>query len=223
VIETQSLGKTYGRGMFALRDLNLTINKGEFAFLTGPSGAGKSTLLRLLLLQERPSEGEIIVGGRNLSDLSRDEVQAYRRTVGFVFQDFKLIASKTVFENVSFALRVVGHPVDQQRRRTYQVLKWVGLQHRLNAYAEELSGGEQQRVAIARALVNEPHIVLADEPTGNLDPDLSLEIMNLFRDINARGTTVLVATHDRELIKWVGRRVIQLEHGLITGGREPSP
>jgi cell division transport system ATP-binding protein len=223
VIETQSLAKTYGRGMYALRDLNLTINKGEFAFLTGPSGAGKSTLLRLLLLQERPSEGEIIVGGRNLSDLSRDEVQAYRRTVGFVFQDFKLIASKTIFENVSFALRVVGHPVDQQRRRTYQVLKWVGLQHRLNAYPEELSGGEQQRVAIARALVNEPHIVLADEPTGNLDPDLSLEIMNLFRDINARGTTVLVATHDRELIKWVGRRVIQLEHGLLTGGREPAP
>jgi cell division transport system ATP-binding protein len=223
VIETRSLAKTYGRGMYALRDLNLTINKGEFAFLTGPSGAGKSTLLRLLLLQERPSEGEIIVGGRNLSDLSRDEVQAYRRTVGFVFQDFKLIASKTIFENVSFALRVVGHPVDQQRRRTYQVLKWVGLQHRLNAYPEELSGGEQQRVAIARALVNEPHIVLADEPTGNLDPDLSLEIMNLFRDINARGTTVLVATHDRELIKWVGRRVIQLEHGLLTGGREPAP
>jgi cell division transport system ATP-binding protein len=223
VIETQSLAKTYGRGMYALRDLNLTINKGEFAFLTGSSGAGKSTLLRLLLLQERPSEGEIIVGGRNLSDLSRDEVQAYRRTVGFVFQDFKLIASKTIFENVSFALRVVGHPVDQQRRRTYQVLKWVGLQHRLNAYPEELSGGEQQRVAIARALVNEPHIVLADEPTGNLDPDLSLEIMNLFRDINARGTTVLVATHDRELIKWVGRRVIQLEHGLLTGGREPAP
>jgi len=223
VIETQSLAKTYGRGMYALRDLNVTINKGEFAFLTGPSGAGKSTLLRLLLLQERPTEGQVIVGGRNLSELSRDEVQAYRRTVGFVFQDFKLIPSKTVFENVSFALRVVGHPVDQQRRRTYQVLKWVGLQHRLNAFAQELSGGEQQRVAIARALVNEPHIVLADEPTGNLDPDLSLEIMNLFRDINARGTTVLVATHDRELIKWVGRRVIQLEHGQVTGSQEPAP
>jgi cell division transport system ATP-binding protein len=223
VIETQSLAKIYGRGMYALRELNLTINKGEFAFLTGPSGAGKSTLLRLLLLQERPSEGQVIVGGRNLSELSRDEVQAYRRTVGFVFQDFKLIPSKTVFENVSFALRVVGHPVDQQRRRTYQVLKWVGLQHRLNAYAQELSGGEQQRVAIARALVNEPQIVLADEPTGNLDPDLSLEIMNLFRDINARGTTVLVATHDRELIKWVGRRVIQLEHGHVTGSGATAP
>jgi cell division transport system ATP-binding protein len=223
VIETQSVAKVYGRGMYALRDLNLKIDKGEFAFLTGPSGAGKSTLLRLLLLQERPSEGQIIVGGRNLSDLKRDEVQAYRRTVGFVFQDFKLIATKTVFENVSFALRVLGQPVEQQRRRTYQVLKWVGLQHRLNALPEELSGGEQQRVAIARALVNEPHIVLADEPTGNLDPDLSLEIMNLFRDINARGTTVLVATHDRELIKWVGRRVIQLETGRVAGTPEPAP
>jgi cell division transport system ATP-binding protein len=223
VIETQSLAKTYGRGMFALRDLNLKIEKGEFAFLTGPSGSGKSTLLRLLLLEERPTEGEIIVGGRNLSHLTRDEVQAYRRTVGFVFQDFKLIASKTIFDNVAFALRVLGQPIEQQRRRTYQVLKWVGLQHRLNALPEELSGGEQQRVAIARALVNEPHIVLADEPTGNLDPDLSLEIMNLFRDINARGTTVLVATHDRELIKWVGRRVIQLEHGQQPGSLEPEP
>jgi len=217
VIETQGLGKIYGRGLYALRDLNLTIDKGEFVFLTGPSGAGKSTLLRLLLLQERPTAGEVIVAGRNLSGLTRNEVQAYRRTVGFVFQDFKLITTKTVFENVSFALRVLGMPVEQQRRRTYQVLKWVGLQHRLNSLPDELSGGEQQRVAIARALVNEPHLVLADEPTGNLDPDLSLEIMNLFRDINASGTTVVVATHDRELIKWVGRRVVQLEHGQLAG------
>jgi len=223
VIETQSLAKTYGRGMYALRDLNLKVDKGEFAFLTGPSGAGKSTLLRLLLLEERPSEGEVIVGGRNLSHLTRDEIQAYRRTVGFVFQDFKLIPTKTIFENVAFVQRVLGRPVEEQRRSTYQVLKWVGLQHRLNALPEELSGGEQQRVAIARALVNEPHLVLADEPTGNLDPDLSLEIMNLFRDMNARGTTVLVATHDRELIKWVGRRVIHLDHGEMVGGTEPRP
>jgi cell division transport system ATP-binding protein len=215
VIETHGLGKAYGRGLYALRDLTLTVDKGEFVFLTGPSGAGKSTLLRLLLLQERPTEGSAIVGGRNLVRLSRREVQAYRRTVGFVFQDFKLIPTKTVFENVSFALRVLGVPIEHQRRRTYQVLKWVGLQHRLNAYPLQLSGGEQQRVAIARALVNEPQLVLADEPTGNLDPDLSLEIMNLFRDINASGTTVLVATHDRELIKWVGRRTIHLEHGRL--------
>jgi cell division transport system ATP-binding protein len=220
VIETTALGKTYGRGLYALRDLNLTVEKGEFAFLTGPSGAGKSTLLRLLLLQERPTEGQVAVAGRDLADLTPAEVQAYRRTVGFVFQDFKLIATKTVFENVAFVLRVLGQPIEQQRRRTYQVLKWVGLQHRLNALPEELSGGEQQRVAIARALVNEPHLVLADEPTGNLDPDLSLEIMNLFRDINASGTTVLVATHDRELIKWVGRRVIQLDQGRLAGSSE---
>ena len=223
MIETQSLSKTYGRGTYALQNLNLSVDKGEFAFLTGPSGAGKSTLLRLLLLEERPSEGEVIVGGRNLSHLTRDEIQAYRRTVGFVFQDFKLIPTKTVFDNVSFVQRVLGRPVEEQRRNTYQVLKWVGLQHRLNALPQELSGGEQQRVAIARALVNEPHLVLADEPTGNLDPDLSLEIMNLFRDMNARGTTVLVATHDRELIKWVGRRVISLDHGQMLGGPEPRP
>ena len=215
MIETQGLGKVYGRGLYALKDLTLSIGKGEFVFLTGPSGAGKSTLLRLLLLQERPTEGDVIVGGRNLARLSQTEVQTYRRTVGFVFQDFKLITTKTVFENVSFALRVLGLPVDQQRRRTYQVLKWVGLQHRLNALPTELSGGEQQRVAVARALVNEPQLILADEPTGNLDPDLSLEIMNLFRDINSSGTTVVVATHDRELIKWVGRRVVQLEHGHL--------
>jgi cell division transport system ATP-binding protein len=220
VIETQSVSKMYGREEYAIRDLSLTVEKGEFAFLTGPSGAGKSTLLRLLLLQERPTEGTVIVGGRDLSTLSPAEIQAYRRTVGFVFQDFKLIESKTIVENVAFVLKVLGQPVEQQRRRTYQVLKWVGLQHRHNAYPLELSGGEQQRVAVARALVNEPHLVLADEPTGNLDPDLSLEIMNLFRDINASGTTVLVATHDRELIKWVGRRVIQLEHGH-TAGAEP--
>ena len=222
MIETQSLSKTYGRGTFALENLNLKIEKGEFVFLTGPSGAGKSTLLRLLLLQEKPSEGDVIVNGRNLSHLDREETQAYRRQVGFVFQDFKLIPTKTIFENVSFVGRVLGQPIEVQRSRTYQVLKWVGLQHRLNALPEELSGGEQQRVAIARALVNEPHIVLADEPTGNLDPDLSLEIMNLFRDMNARGTTVLVATHDRELIKWVGRRVISLDQGLLVGGPEPT-
>ena len=217
MIETVNVTKEYGREEYGVRNLSMKVEKGEFAFLTGPSGAGKSTLLRLLLLQEKPTSGQVVINDRDLSTMTPAEVQAYRRTVGFVFQDFKLIPTKTIFENVAFVLRVLGQPVEQQRRRTYQVLKWVGLQHRHNAYPLELSGGEQQRVAIARALVNEPHIMLADEPTGNLDPDLSLEIMNLFRDINASGTTVLVATHDRELIKWVGRRVIQLDHGMLAG------
>jgi cell division transport system ATP-binding protein len=215
VIEATRVSKEYGRGVYALRDLSLRIDKGDFVFLTGPSGAGKSTLLRLLLRQDVPTEGEIVVGGRNLATLKPRQVQAYRRSLGFVFQDFKLLPGKTVLENVAFVPRVLGMAMSQQQRRTFQVLKWVGLQHRMNAYPRELSGGEQQRIAIARALVNDPAIILADEPTGNLDPDLSLEIMNLFREINARGTTVVVATHDRELIRRVGRRSVTLDHGHI--------
>lgn len=216
MIRAAHLSKSYGRGIFALRDVSLEVDKGDFVFVTGPSGAGKSTFLRLLLRQEIPTDGRIEVGGRNLATLSLSEVQAYRRTVGFVFQDFKLIPSKTVHENVSLMLQVMGEATVQQQRRTFQVLKWVGLQHRANAFPPELSGGEQQRVAIARALVNEPALILADEPTGNLDPDLAYEVMNLFRDINARGTTVLVASHDRELIQRVGRKAIRLDHGHLS-------
>lgn len=215
MIETYHLSKVYGRGVYALRDLTLTIDKGEFLFLTGASGAGKSTLLRLLLLAETPTEGTLKVGGRVLSDMTPSEVQTYRRTIGFVFQDFRLIPRFTVFQNVAFVMRVLGVDLATRQRKTFQVLKWVGLQHRMNAFPEELSGGEQQRVAIARALVNDPHIILADEPTGNLDPDLSLDIMNVFREINARGTTVLVATHDREMIRRVGRKSITLDHGRL--------
>jgi cell division transport system ATP-binding protein len=215
VIEAYHVSKTYARGVYALRDLSLRVEKGDFVFLTGPSGAGKSTLLRLLIRQDVPSEGQLIVGGRNLATLTTRQIQSYRRSLGFVFQDFKLLPGKTVLENVSFVPRVLGMAEAQQQRRTFQVLKWVGLQHRMNAYPLELSGGEQQRIAIARALVNDPAIILADEPTGNLDPDLSLEIMNLFREINARGTTVVVATHDRELIRRVGRRAVTLDHGNI--------
>jgi cell division transport system ATP-binding protein len=215
VIEANNVSKAYTRGVYALRDLSLRIDKGDFVFLTGPSGAGKSTLLRLLLRRDVPTEGQLIVGGRNLATLSPRQVQSYRRSLGFVFQDFKLLPAKTVLENVSFVPRVLGMAASQQQRRTFQVLKWVGLQHRMAAYPLELSGGEQQRIAIARALVNDPTIILADEPTGNLDPDLSLEIMNLFREINARGTTVVVATHDRELIRRVGRRAVTLDHGHI--------
>jgi cell division transport system ATP-binding protein len=215
LIEAHHLSKLYSRGVYALRDLSLTIDKGEFLFLTGPSGAGKSTLLRLLLREELPSEGDLKVSGRNLKLLSPSQIQNYRRTVGFIFQDFRLIPRFTVFQNVAFVMKVLGVDVAVQQRKTFQVLKWVGLQHRMNAYPEELSGGEQQRIAIARALVNEPQLVLADEPTGNLDPDLSLEIMNLFREINARGTTVVVATHDRDLIRRVGRRTLTLDQGRI--------
>jgi cell division transport system ATP-binding protein len=215
MIEAYHVSKAYSRGVFAVRDLSLRVDKGDFIFLTGPSGAGKSTLLRLLLRQEVPSEGQLVVAGRNLATLTPRQVQAYRRSLGFVFQDFKLLPGKTVLENVAFVPRVLGMALSQQQRRTFQVLKWVGLQHRMNAFPLELSGGEQQRVAIARALVNDPAVILADEPTGNLDPDLSLEIMNLFREINARGTTVVVATHDRELIRRVGRRAVTLDHGHI--------
>ena len=215
MIEAQRLSKTYSRGVYALRELTLRIDKGDFVFLTGPSGAGKSTFLRLLLRQDVPSDGQLLVGGRNLAELTPGQTQAYRRSLGFVFQDFKLLPSKTVLENIAFVPRVLGMAATQQQRRTFQVLKWVGLQHRMSAHPLELSGGEQQRVAIARAIVNDPVIILADEPTGNLDPDLSLEIMNLFREINARGTTVVVATHDRELIRRVGRRAVTLDHGQI--------
>jgi cell division transport system ATP-binding protein len=215
VIEAANLSKQYSRGVYALRELTISIDKGEFIFLTGPSGAGKSTLLRLLLREEIPTEGQLTVLGRDLAEMSSAQTQAYRRSLGFVFQDFRLIPRLTVFQNVAFVMRVLGVPDMIQQRKTFQVLKWVGLQHRMNAVPEELSGGEQQRVAIARALVNEPQLVLADEPTGNLDPDLSLEIMNLFREINSRGTTVVVATHDRELIRRVGRRSITLDHGRV--------
>jgi cell division transport system ATP-binding protein len=215
MIESSHLSKVYRKGVYALRDLSLTVEKGEFIFLTGPSGSGKSTFLRLLLREDVPTEGQLKVFGRSLGELTDAQVQAYRRSIGFIFQDFRLIPRFTVFQNVAFVMRVLGVPPAVQQRKTFQMLKWVGLQHRMNAHPEELSGGEQQRIAIARALVNDPQLVLADEPTGNLDPDLSLEIMNMFRELNARGTTVVVATHDRELIRRVGRRAITLEHGNL--------
>jgi cell division transport system ATP-binding protein len=215
VIEARHLSKRYSRGLYALRDLSLTVEKGEFVFLTGPSGAGKSTFLRLLLRQELPSDGTIVVNGRDLATLGRRDVQEYRRGLGFIFQNFKLIPTRTVVENITFVPEVLGVPPNQRGRRAFQVLKWVGLQHRMTAYPPDLSGGEQQRVAIARALINDPVLLLADEPTGNLDPDLSLEIMNLLREVNAGGTTVVVATHDRELIRLVGRRTISLDQGKV--------
>jgi len=215
VIEAINLSKLYGRGVYALRDLSLRVDKGEFVFLTGPSGAGKSTLLRLLLRRDVPTEGQLVVNGRDLKTLSATEVQAYRRSLGFVFQDFKLLPTKTVLENVAFVPHVLGMAVTQQQRRTFQVLKWVGLQHRMNAFPMELSGGEQQRIAIARALVNDPTIILADEPTGNLDPDTSVGIMQLLYRINRSGTTILMVTHDREMVDKMRRRVIALDKGRL--------
>ena len=213
VISARQLSKRYGSKL-AVDNLNFDIPAGRIVGLIGPNGSGKTTTLKAALGLV-PFEGELKVLGRDLKTLGRSQVQTFRRHVGFVFQDFRLIPRFTVFQNVAFVMRVLGLPVATQQRKTFQVLKWVGLQHRMNAFPEELSGGEQQRIAIARALVNDPQLVLADEPTGNLDPDLSLEIMNLFREINARGTTVLVATHDRELIRRVGRRSITLDHGKV--------
>jgi cell division transport system ATP-binding protein len=219
VIEAHHLTKDYRTGTHALKDVSFSVEKGEFVFLTGPSGAGKSTLLRLLLRADIPSSGDLVVNGRNLARLNAPQVQAYRRSVGFVFQDFKLIPRKTVLDNIVLVPRLMGVPEHQLRRRATQALSEVGLAERLNALPMELSGGEQQRVAIARALVSEPLLFLADEPTGNLDPVLSLEVMSLFRSINARGTTVLIATHDRALIRHLGKRVITLDHGKLIDAR----
>jgi cell division transport system ATP-binding protein len=215
MIELFGVSKKYGQFREALYDVSFRIASGELVFLTGPSGAGKSTLLRLLFLEEPPTEGQILVNGRNIGVLPDSQVPYLRRTMGVVFQDFKLIARKTIFENISFVQNVLGLPRAEQKRRAYHVLKRVGLQHQMNAYPDELSGGEQQRVAIARAIVNEPTLLLADEPTGNLDPVLSEEIMRLFVEINIRGTTVLVATHDLELIRRMGKRTLTLERGRL--------
>jgi cell division transport system ATP-binding protein len=215
MIELYHVSKNYGAYRHALTDVSFRVAKGEFIFLTGPSGAGKTTLLRLLFRDELPTEGQIIVNGRNIGVIPKSKLPYFRRTVGIVFQDFKLIARKTIFENLSFVQSVLGTPVVEQRRRAYQVLKQVGLHYRMNAYPPELSGGEQQRVAIARALVNEPQLLLADEPTGNLDPALSEEIMHLFAEINMRGTVVLIATHDVELIRRMGKRVLILDRGRL--------
>jgi cell division transport system ATP-binding protein len=207
--------KEYGRFRHALSDVTCSIERGEFVFLTGPSGAGKSTFLKLLFRDEPPTSGQILVNGRNIGVLPSSQVPYFRRTIGVVFQDFKLIARKTVFENIAFVQNVLGLPRAEQKRRAYQVLKRVGLHHQMNALPTELSGGEQQRVAIARAIVNEPTLLLADEPTGNLDPMLAEEIMRLFAEINIRGTTVLVATHDFELIRRMGKRVLTLDRGRL--------
>jgi cell division transport system ATP-binding protein len=218
MIRLYHVTKKYARAAPALNDVNLEIEKGEFVFLTGPSGAGKTTLLRLLFRDEVPTSGQVIVNNVGVAAMPARRVPYFRRQIGVVFQDFKLLPKKTVFENVAYATKVVGLPPREQRARTFQVLEMLGLTHRLHNYPEQISGGEQQRMAIARALVNKPLILLADEPTGNLDPELSKEIMGLFKDINSHGTTVLIATHDREMIRLMARRVVALEHGRLVPG-----
>jgi len=217
VIQTFHVTKVYDRGdRPALKDLSLNVQKGEFVFLTGPSGAGKSTLLKLLFVAERPTRGQILVNGRNVATLKPRQIPLLRRQVGVIFQDFKLINNRTVHENVAYALHVVGVPEKEIRRRVYQVLKGVGLYHKAHVMPPKLSGGEQQRVSIARALVNDPVLLLADEPTGNLDHAITEEIMALLERANARGTTVVVATHNQELLKRYQKRVVHLENGIMT-------
>jgi cell division transport system ATP-binding protein len=214
--------KRFDRYSTALHDITFQIEKGEFVFLTGASGAGKSTLLKLILRQIRPTDGQIVVNGRNLHSMRRSQIPYFRREIGMVFQDFKLIERMTVFENLSFILTVLNVPPKEHKRKAYHALRAVGLHHRLTAYPPQLSGGEQQRVAIARALINDPLVLIADEPTGNLDPDLSAEIVQIFAEANLRGSTVLLATHDRELIRTSGRRVITLEHGRLGDEKIPT-
>jgi cell division transport system ATP-binding protein len=215
--------KKFDRYSTALQDVTFQIDKGEFVFLTGPSGAGKSTLLKLILRQILPSEGQVIVNGRNLNAMKRSQLPWFRREIGMVFQDFKLIERMTVFENLSFILTVLNVPGKEHKKKAYSALRAVNLSHKLNSYPPQLSGGEQQRVAIARALINDPLMLVADEPTGNLDPDLALEILQIFSDANLRGSTVLLATHDRDLIRSTGRRVVSLDHGRIVDEKISTP
>lgn len=215
--------KRFDRYSTALHDVTFHIDKGEFVFLTGPSGAGKSTLLKLILRQITPTEGQVIVNGRNLNAMKRSQLPYFRREIGMVFQDFKLIDRMTVFENLSFILTVLNVPPKEHKKKAYQALRNVNLHHKLNAYPLQLSGGEQQRVAIARALINDPLILIGDEPTGNLDPDLSHEIVQIFAEANLRGSTVVLATHDRDLIRSSGRRALTLDHGRLTEEKISAP
>jgi cell division transport system ATP-binding protein len=215
MIEFKNVTKSYSVGNTALNGVSMKIEDGEFVFLVGPSGSGKSTIIRLITGELKPSSGHVHVNGYSLAKIRRGEVPYLRRTVGVVFQDFRLIANKTVYDNVAFAMRVIGAKEREIRERVPYVLNLVGLENKSRRHPGELSGGEQQRLAIARALVNNPSTIIADEPTGNLDPVMSVEIMSLLQEINNLGTTVLVVTHDRELMERFAKRVIVLNEGLI--------
>jgi cell division transport system ATP-binding protein len=215
VISVQHVTKTYKNGVTALEDVTVDIEKGEFVFIVGTSGSGKSTFIRLLLKEEEATKGDIHVAGKHLAKLSPWKVPYLRRNIGTVFQDFKLLQDKTVFENVGFALEVIGKPKHVIDQRVPEILELVGLGDKLNNYTDELSGGEQQRVSIARACVNRPLVLLADEPTGNLDPGTSVEIMRLLDRVNRIGTTVVMATHDQAIVDAMRRRVIELDTGRV--------
>ena len=215
MIKLEHVSKAYSAGIPALNDVNLEIREGEFVFVVGDSGSGKSTLIKLLLKELEPTEGAITIGGRKLHTIRHKQVPKFRRNIGVVFQDFRLLKDRNVYDNVAFAQRVIGASVRDSREKVPQMLSMVGLAPKYKSFPRELSGGEQQRVAIARALVNRPKILLADEPTGNLDATNAWEIMKLLEEINERGTTVIVVTHNMEIVKVMGKRVITIKKGVV--------
>ena len=220
MIEFKNVSKTYKNGTHALQNVNLKVEDGEFVYIMGPTGSGKSTLIKLLDGEEVPSSGNVIVNNVNVGRLRKSKVYLYRRKIGVVFQDYRLLPEKTVFENVAYALEVLDLPNDKIRKRTREVLKLVDLADKANVKPRELSGGQQQRVAIARAIAKRPAILIADEPTGNLDPKNSAEIMELLEEINMRGTTVVVVTHNREIVNKMKKRVIRLRKGVIVSDEQ---
>ncbi len=215
MVELKNVSVTYSTGVDALNNVSLTINDGDFAFVVGSSGAGKSTLIKLILKEIDATSGLVMVNDYNLSRLKKRKIPEFRRTIGFVFQDFRLIPSMTVYENIAFVLRVIDAPRKYIRKRVPYVISLVGLQEKANSYPNQLSGGEQQRVAIARALVNDPQLIIADEPTGNIDPELSYEIVELLKGINECGTTILMVTHEHDLVRHFGGRIININSGEI--------
>ncbi|MBS2771222.1 cell division ATP-binding protein FtsE [Anoxybacillus rupiensis] len=215
MIEMKDVYKTYPNGVIALNGINVRIKQGEFVYVVGPSGAGKSTFIKMMYREEKPTSGSIMINGVNLAHLKDNKVPILRRNIGVVFQDFKLLPKLTVYENVAFALEVIEESPRLIKKKVMEVLNLVGLKHKARFYPDELSGGEQQRVSIARSIVNSPKIVIADEPTGNLDPDNSWGIMEVFETINDRGTTIVMATHNREIVNTIKKRVIAIESGKI--------
>ena len=215
LIKLVNVKKTYKTGVTAIQDLNLSIKKGQFVFIIGSTGCGKSTLIKMLYREEKPTSGQIIVGGIDVGKLRNGKVYKIRRKIGVVFQDFKLLEKSTVYENVAFALEIFGIPKSQIHNKVIKVLDLVGLKHKIKSYPHQLSGGEQQRVAIARAIVNGPKLLICDEPTGNLDPATSMEIMKVLDEINKLGTTIVMVTHDIDIVKRMKKRVIQLDSGRV--------